>query len=145
MYYSKKKTHSSLEEINLLDIDGFLMKSKKGLKVQDSVINNIKVVNTKLANFPIEYELMKKYDKLCEKLVDLLADDDDTGDSYREALNQIERFKLELKNRYLAYVDKRMAHNMSVILKEMKLKAENKLLEMQINYYKNQMENGKSR
>ena len=38
MYYSKKKTHSSLEEINLLDIDGFLMKSKKGLKVQDSVI-----------------------------------------------------------------------------------------------------------
>ena len=145
MYYSKKKTHSSIDEINLLDIDGFLMKSKKGYKVKGEIVNNIKVVNTKLANFPIEYELMKKYDKLCEKLVDLLADDDDTGDSYRAALNQIERFKVELRNKYLAYVDKKMAHNMSVILKEMKLKAEGKLLEMQLNYYKNEMENGKSR
>ncbi|MDO4996065.1 MAG: hypothetical protein Q4E69_02690 [Bacilli bacterium] len=145
MYYSNKKTHSSIDEIKLIDIDGFLMKSKKGYKVKGEVINNIKVVNTKLANFPIEYELMKKYDKLCEKLVDLLADDDDSGDSYREALNQIERFKLELKNRYLAYVDKKMAQNMNTILKEMKLKAEGKLLEMQINYYKNEMENGKSR
>lgn len=145
MYYSKKKTHSSIDEIKLIDIDGFLMKSKKGYKVKGEVVNNIKVVNTKLANFPIEYELMKKYDKLCEKLVDLLADDDDTGDSYREALNQIERFKVELRNKYLAYVDKKKAHNMSVILKEMKLKAEGKLLEMQLNYYKNEMENGKSR
>ena len=145
MYYSNKKTHSSIDEIKLIDIDGFLMKSKKGYKVKGEVINNIKVVNTKLANFPIEYELMKKYDKLCEKLVDLLADDDDSGDSYREVLNQIERFKVELRNRYLAYVDKKMAHNMSVILKEMKLKAEGKLLEMQLNYYKNEMENGKSR
>lgn len=145
MYYSKKKTHSSIEKINLLDIDGFLMRSRKGLKIQNELINNIKVVNTKLANFPIEYELMKKYDKLCEKLVDLLADDDDSGDSYREVLNHIERFKLELKNRYLAYVDKQMAHNMDVILKEMKLKAEGKLLDIQLRYYKNEMENGKSR
>ena len=33
-------------------------------------------------------------------LTDLLVEDDDSGDSYREALNQIERFRMMIKNKY---------------------------------------------
>lgn len=143
MYYSKKKTHSSTDEIRLIDIDGFLMKSKKGLKVQNQIINNIKVVNTSLANIPIEYELIKKYEKITNNLVDLIADDDGSGDSCREALNQIERFKLEIKNRYKNYINNETMKNMAIVLKKLKQDAEKRLLE--INSYFDEKENGKSR
>ena len=142
MYYSKKKTHNSLEGINLIDIDGFLIRSKKGLTVENQVINNIKVVNTSLANFPIEYELMKRYEKLKQSLVELLSDDDDSGNSCREALNQIERFRLEVKNKYRDYVDKKTLENISIVLKKMKKTAEQRLIE--INYVMD-LQNGKSR
>ena len=143
MYCSNKKTHASTDEITIIDLDGFLMKSKKGLKIQNQIINNIRVVNTSLANIPVEYELLKKSEKLTSKLIDLIADDEGTGESCREALNQIEKFRQELRNRYRNYVNETTLMNIENILKKLKKDAEKRIIE--VNTYFEEKENGKSR
>ena len=47
---------------------------------------------------------MKKYDKLIKYLTELLVSADDTGDAMREALNQIEKFRLEIKIKYRKFL-----------------------------------------
>ena len=95
----KKKKLTPKEE--LINIDGFLMASKrKVFKINGAEIREIKVVNKKLANPLVYKKVLQKYNILINLLTDLLVGDDDSGDSYREALNQIEKFRLEIKNKY---------------------------------------------
>ena len=68
-------------------------------------------------------EVFKKYDKLILTLTDLLVDDDDTGDSLREALNRIEKFRLEIKIKYRKYLKKKELEKMSKQLIKLKKEA----------------------
>ena len=64
-------------------------------------------------------------------LTELLVTDDDNGDSYREALNQIEKFRLQIKNKYRDYLLseelKLMAKQLGILQKE----AKNQFVELQ--------------
>ena len=84
-----------------------------------------------------------KYNKLIVKLTDLITSDDDSGDDIREALNQIERFRLEIKNKYRNYLKKVELEKMSKELSTLKKAAEKRYLEF--NDYFNELTSGKSR
>ncbi len=121
-----------IDKTELLDIDGLLMASKnKVFKIQGSNIREIRIMNIHLAN-PIASEaVFKKYEKLLALLTDLLVDDDDSGDSYREALNQIEKFRLMIKNKYRAYLKRKELEKMSKQLTILQKEAAKKLLEIE--------------
>ena len=120
-----------LDKTELLDIDGFLMASKnKIFKIQGSNIREIRIMNRKLAN-PIASEVVfRKYERLLEILTDLLVTDDDSGDCCREALNQIEKFRLQIKNKYRAYLKRKELELMSKQLSILQKEAAMKLLEI---------------
>ena len=123
----EKKILTPKEE--LINIDGFLMASKrKVFKINGAEIREIKVVNKKLANPLVYKKVLQKYNILINLLTDLLVGDDDSGDSYREALNQIEKFRLEIKNKYRRYLKKNELEKMSKQLMTLKKEANKKII-----------------
>jgi len=141
---NKKKSITIREE--LINIDGFLMASKrKVFKINGAEIREIKVVDKKFANPLVYKKVYQKYKNLINFLTDLLVSDDDSGDSYREALNQIEKFRIEIKNKYRKYLKKNELEKMSKQLMTLKKEANNKIIELQNSYLEYQNQNNHRR
>ena len=135
-----------LDKMELMDIDGFLMPAKKKVfKINDSNIKDIKVVNKNLASPIVTKKVLKKYDKLLNRLTDLIVEDDDSGTSCREALNQIEKLRLEIKNKYRSYLKQKELEKMSKQLTALQKAAKQKMIEIEKNKYELQTTNNRSR
>ena len=90
--------------------------SRKTFKIAGCDIKDINVMGSVLAT-PMAMDLVsKKYKKLIDLLTELLTDDDDSGESMREALNHIEKFRLEVKNKYRDFLKKKELELMSAQL-----------------------------
>lgn len=141
-----KNKYKLIDEAELIELDGFMMGSKnKVFKINGEDIKDIKVVNTKLASSLVSKQVSKKYEKLINYLTELLVDDDDSGDSLREALNQIEKFRQEIKNKYRKYLKEKELEIMSKKLVLLQKEATNRLYEIQNNLYKYENENRRSK
>ena len=123
---SEKKSKGKL--IDTISIKGFPMGSKdKVFKIENNEVRKIKIANKKLANPIVSKKVMKQYDKLIEFLTEALLAEDDDGETCREALNQIEKFRLQIKNKYREFLKKNELEKMSkqlVILKKELLRKE---------------------
>lgn len=130
------KKNKILDGIDFTLFDGFMMASKnKIFHIQNSDIREIKVMNKKLANPLVSRKVFKKYDQLISRLTDLLVEeDDDSGECPREVLNQIEKFRLEIKNKYRVFLQKKELEKMSKQLLLLQKEANKRLLEIQNSY-----------
>ena len=72
-----------------------------------------------LLSSPLKKESFKK---LINLLTELIVSDDDSGDTFREALNQIEKFRLEIKNKYRVFLENKELEEMAKKLKMLKKK-----------------------
>lgn len=143
---SKKKNKNKLiDKAEIIELDGFMMGSKnKTFKIEGNEVRDIKVVDTKLASALVTKQVSKKYEKLINYLTELLIDDDDSGETYREALNQIEKFRQEIKNKYRKFLKQKELEMMSKKLVILQKEANKRLLEIQ-NSYKYENENRRSK
>lgn len=119
--------------VDCLELNGFAMASnKKVFNINGCEIKDIKVMNRTLANPLASKKVMKQYNKLITYLTQLLIDaDDDDGDTYRECLNQIEKFRLIIKNKYRDFLKKKELEMMSKQLKILQNEAQNRFYELQ--------------
>lgn len=133
---SEKKTKGKI--IDTISINGFPMGSKdKVFKISNSKVRKIKITNKKLANPLVSKKVMKQYNKLIEYLTESLLDEDDDGETCREALNQIEKFRLIIKNKYREFLKKKEIETMSkqlVLLKKELLKKEIQIRDSYLEY-----------
>lgn len=139
MYYilTNKDLSKSLiaDNTKLLAIEGFSMESrKKSFQIKGSSVTKIKVINKEMANSIVSKKVFKKYERLINKLTELLIDDDDSGDTCREALNQIEKFRLEIKIKYRHFLKKKELEKMSKQLVLLQKEANRKLIEIHNSY-----------
>ncbi len=141
----KKNKYKLVDKEELRDITGFPMASKnKVFNIADTKITHILITNQNLAHPLVMKKVSKKYQKLINFVTELLVDgDDDSGDGYREALNQIERFRVEIKGRYREFLKQKELEKMSKQLQA--LKKETTLRLYSLNSYFNTYENGKSK
>ena len=105
-----------LDKTEFMDINGFLMGGKKKVfSVAGSEIREIKVVSKNLANPIAASKVMHRYSQLVNYLTEVLIEDDgdDSDGSYREALNQIEKFRLMVKNEYRNFLTRKELEHMS--------------------------------
>lgn len=141
-----KNKNKLIDKTEIIELDGFMMGSKnKTFKIDGNEVRDIKVVDTKLANALVNKQVFKKYEKLISYLTELLIDDDDSGDTYREALNQIEKFRQEIKNKYRKYLKQKELEMMSKKLVVLQKEANKRLFELQNNMYKYENENRRSK
>ena len=92
MYIIKKPDRRRKEKRKIQDINviGFLMPTRnKKIKIKDSVVTNIVIIDKKLANPLVVKKVSKLYKKLIAILTELLVSDEESGDVYREVLNQL--------------------------------------------------------
>ncbi len=121
----KVKPKKSIKELS-----GFIMTSKKGFTVCEVLIKDLEIMNKNLANGVVSKQVLKKYNKLIPLLTELLISDDDSGDSFREALNHIEKFRLEIKNKYREFLKRKELEMMSKQLTLLKKEADRRMLEI---------------
>ena len=121
----KVKPKKSLKELS-----GFMMTSKKGFTICEVLIKDLEIMNKNLANGVVSKQVLKKYNKLIPLLTELLISDDDSGDSFREALNHIEKFRLEIKNKYREFLKRKELEMMSKQLTLLKKEADRRMLEI---------------
>lgn len=141
-----KNKNKLIDETELIELDGFMMGTKnKVYKIGGHEVRDIKVVDTKLASSLVSKQVSKKYLKLINYLTELLVDDDDSGDSLREVLNQIEKFRQEIKNKYRKYLKQKELEEMSKKLVILQKEANKRLFELQNNLYKYENENRRSK
>lgn len=139
----RKKFYINGEEVSKLV--GFLMPSrKKSFSISGMNVENINIMNKHLAHPLVSKKVTAKFNKLISLLTELIVSDDDSGDTFREALNQIEKFRLEIKNKYRMFLEKKELEEMSNKLKLLKKMAEGKLIELN-NYSEMVHSTGKGR
>ena len=119
-----------IDKNGLEELSGFKMTTNKGLTVSNVVVKNLEIYDKKIANFVVTKQVLKKYNKLIANLTELLISDDDSGDSFRHALNQIEKFRLEIKNKYRKFLKKKELEMMSKQLMLLKKEADRRLIEI---------------
>lgn len=101
-------------------------------KIKDDSVKNILIYQKKLAYPFAKIKAEKKYKKLMLILPDLLFNEDDDGESIIEALNQIERFRQIIKNKYRDFLTKKELETMAKKLSIMQKQAKERMLEIQI-------------
>lgn len=112
--YSVREKKTKGKIIDIISINGFPMASNdKVFKIEGNKIRKIKIMNKNLANPLVSKKVTKKYDKLIEYLTEAVLDEDDDGETCREALNQIEKFRLIIKNKYRDFLKKKEIEKMS--------------------------------
>lgn len=131
------KKSKRIDGIEIIGLDGFLMSSRKGFKINNQLIRDVKIMDRNLSHVVAYPKVFIKYNKLINKLTDLLTSDDDSGDSYREALDLIEKFRQEIKNKYRNFLLKKEITKMSKELTALKKEAEKRLIELNEEVNKN--------
>ena len=118
-----------------LILNGFLMGTKgRVFSIKSHNVKNIVIYSKVLAGPIVSSQVAKKYDKLIKYLTDLLVSDDDTGDVMREALNQIEKFRLEIKIKYRKILKKKELELMSKQLVKIQKASNERLIEIHNSY-----------
>lgn len=135
MYSINNRKNKGILNSNIEDGLNICSKKKKHI-INGTEINKISVQDPTLAT-PIATEIaLKKYNKLVEYITNILIDDnddEDPGESIREALNHIEKFRLEIKNKYRDFLKRKELEIMSKQLTLLKKELENKLIEIREN------------
>lgn len=82
-------------------IEGYDMSPKKNAKIEDAInVNKVVIINPSLANKVAKKKLDIKFRRLVELLNTIFESDDDTGTAYHQGLDEVERLRQELMDKY---------------------------------------------
>jgi len=104
-------------------VEGYDLNPKK-VKIRDAIdVNKMIVINPSLIEKLSYKKVTIKFNKLVRMMMYILSDDnnDDSGETYRQALNEVSKLRMEIKTKYnnkLKAEDERMFSNKLNLLEE---------------------------
>lgn len=118
----KNKDQKEIVYMEYDKLEGMDITPKNHKPFQDSIeVNRMILIQPTLIEKLVHKKIDKHFKKLLMLVTFLLETDDETGTALREALNEIEKFRIEIKNKYREYLSKEELHFLAkklVILQE---------------------------
>ena len=110
----KEKNKKEIAYFEYDKLDGFNMTSKnKNIKLKDAInVNKMVIVNPSMVEKLIDKKINIRMKKLVNLILNIYDSEDDPGSSMMQALNEIEKFKREMINKYLNYMNKKQLSNL---------------------------------
>lgn len=147
----KNKDSKDIKYFEYDKISGYNIKPNPKLKFQDAInVNRMILINPSLIEKMVDKKIKRKFDYLINLLAIVYENDDDTGEGLKLALNEAEKFRMELVNKYKQYLSD---EKYELLLKKIAILEDELYLRMQyilnMNAYMEQFEEekveGKSR
>lgn len=126
-----------------LEFDGILDLGKNLIIKSNDI--KVSIYNLDIQKVFISNKVYLKYLKLLKLVNFYLNSDDDTGTAYSEALNEIERFRQLVKNKYRAYLLEETLKEMSIELTKKVKDAKRRLIFVETRTYDYTNENKHSK
>ena len=108
-YYVNRK--SSNNEIIYLDFDklkGFDFSPKNHIKYDGIVVNKMVIIKPSMIEKVLKRKIRKKLDLYLKLIIKFIeSEDSDNGESIREALNDLTRYKSIIARKYMKYLDEK--------------------------------------
>lgn len=102
----KDKDDKSITYFEYDKLDGYDLSPKKNAKIEDAInVNKIVIINPSLANKVAKKKIDLKFKKLVQLLNIIFESDDDTGTAYHQGLDELERLRQELVDKYKKYLE----------------------------------------
>lgn len=142
----KNKEDKSITYFEYDKLDGYDLSPKKSVKIEDAInVNKIVIINPSLANKVAKKKIDLKFKKLVQLLNVIFETDDETGSAYHQGLDELERLRQELVDKYKKYLEDDQYDTMDKKLGilEHELKVRLFYLQQQDEYFKEK--EGKSR
>ena len=144
----KNKEDKSITYFEYDATNGYLLSPKKGIKIEDAInVNKVIIINPSLANKVANKKLELKFRKLVSLLNIIFETDDDTGTAYHQGLDEVNRLRMELINKYKKHLteDEADTFEKKLGILEHELKIRLHYLEQKLEYDKENVKEGKSR
>ena len=101
----KDKNTNAITYFEYDKMDGYDLSPKKGVKIEDAInVNKVVIINPSLAVKVAKKKMDVKFRKLLQLLNIIFENDDDTGTTYNEGLNEVSKLRTELINKYRKYL-----------------------------------------
>ncbi len=105
-YIVKDKTDNSISYFEYDKMNGYDITPKSNVKIKDAVnVNKMIIINPTMINKMVMKKLNKRFENLLRLLSIIFQNDDETGETYREALNEITKLRQEIINKYRKYME----------------------------------------
>lgn len=142
----KDKEDKSITYFEYDKMDGYDLAPKKGIKIEDAInVNKVVIINPSLANKVANKKLDLKFRKLVSLLNIIFETDDETGSAYHQGLDEVNRLRMELINKYKKHLSDdefdTMEKKLGILEHELKVRLH--FLEQQLQY--ENVKEGKSR
>ena len=99
-------------------LKGLKMKPKKNASFEDMIsVNEVVVINPSLIEKLIDKKCSRTFSKII-RMMSFVSDDEDDDSGYMLILNEIERFKNLIVNKYKSYMDEK---EYNILLKKLEL------------------------
>lgn len=143
-----KKDNKS-KEITYFDyekIKGYNLKAKKDIHFEDAIdIKSMVIINPSFMDKIATKKIGSKFERLLNLTSYVCEEDDESGDGYYIALNEVNKLRMELINKYKKYIGEEkfelMLRKLEIIEDELKLR----LNILQYSLEENNKTQGKSR
>lgn len=145
---SKEITYFDYENLN-----GYNLKAKKNVKFSDAInISRMIVINPSFTEKLADRKIKTKFEKFVN-LITIVCENEESdtdGEGYRLALNEAEKLRMEILNKYKKYLNDEKLElylkKISILEDEIKLRQEEMIYyQFQEHYEKEQEKTGKSR
>lgn len=145
----KNKDSKDIKYFEYDKISGYNIKPNPNLKFQDAInVNRMILINPSLIEKMVDKKIKRRFDYLINLLSIVYENDDGTGDGLQLALDEAEKFRNELCNKYRQYLKE---EKYELLLKKISILEDELYLRMQyimnMEYFANYEEKkeGKSR
>jgi len=97
----KNKNDKAITYFEYDKMDGYDLSPKKGVKITDAInVNKVVIINPSLAQKVAKKKVDLKFRKLVELLNIIFESDDETGEAYHQGLNELNKLRMEMINKY---------------------------------------------